>query len=148
MATDPSPLPLPSLAEVIEALAPIRIPADFAAFNWRDGLAAFSLGLLAAVLLSLILRPLFHRTQDPLSRIREDLAALSEKPVQERLLGQAALMTELEVDPPLEPSYREALYRPIGANSLDLDALDQRILAAARSIKTQGKGKAASGLKR
>ncbi|MCF8480106.1 MAG: hypothetical protein K9H25_06720 [Rhodospirillum sp.] len=138
MPTDPS-ASLPSPAEIVEALAPIRMPADFAAFTWRDGLAAFSLGLFVAVLLSLVLRPLFHRVRDPLARIRADLADLSTRPFQERLLGQATLMTELEADPPLEPVYREALYRPIDGDTLDLDGLDGRILAAARQTKGQAK---------
>jgi hypothetical protein len=85
--------------------------------------------------------------------MRDALAALSEKPFQDRLLGQAMFMNDLKADPPLDPSYRDALYRPVKGDELDLDELDRRILAAVAArrpakAKAKGKDKATSGGKR
>lgn len=125
-----------SQTDVIAALAPLRMPSDFAAISWQDCLAGLSLGICAGLLLMLIARPLFSRGANQFAEIERKLAELRTLPPQERLFQQMIILNMLLPDCQIEEPYRDALYRP--GVSVDLGAMDARILKTARSGRKRG----------
>lgn len=121
---------MPTQAEVVATLHPVRLPADFARLGWQDGLAALSLGILAGLILLILVRPLLTRKPDPRAALRAELARIRTLPAQERLFRQAALLARVSDAVPRAEDWRQALYRKDMA--VDLDALEARILQLAR----------------
>lgn len=111
--------------DVVRDLHPPRLPEAFAALGWPELLAAFGLGLLLALGIHAVLRPVLTRRAR--TALEPHLARLRALPPQERLLAQARLLTRLggtvpaEIrpllyapdpgDPRLEPLIREAFRR-------------------------------------
>lgn len=120
-----------SRADVVAALAPLRMPSDFAVMNWQDCLAGLSLGICTGLLLLLIIRPLFYREASRFAEIERKLADIRTLPPQDRLFQQVLILNTQLPDFQIEEPYRMALYQP-GA-SVDLNALDTRILETART---------------
>lgn len=114
--------------DLVSRLAPVRVPEDFARFGLQDALAIIALGLLGGLLLSIMLRGLTRPAPDAIHQARARIAALTDRPPQERAAGLARLLREQGEDIP--PQMRMALYDP-GA-SADPIALEAAILAAAR----------------
>lgn len=118
-------------SDLIAQLGPLRLPADFAAFDWRDYLAAISLGLLLASLVAALLRPLFASRRDDLIRLSRELDGFKALPAGERLYRQAAVLRSLGGDiADIDGRFAAALYG--SAPVADLDALDEKILGHAR----------------
>lgn len=126
-------------------LRPARLPADFFAVSMNDLLAAFGVGVLAAVVLYLLLRPFTRRRTGALARVGRELEQIGTLPSQERLFRQAAILAQLRRDTGRNDEHsgdhdgpgadwRHALYRP--DVPVDHDALDQRILRIAARLRT------------
>ncbi len=117
-------------ADIVSKLRPIRLPANFATFNWHDHLAAFALGVFAALAVAAIFAPLMTLRRSPVRKIRLELEALRRLPPAERLYRQATILSRLGATPREAMDWRAALYRP--GVSLDLDALDREIVSLVR----------------
>ena len=117
-------------ADIVAKLRPIRLPVNFATFDWHDHLAAFALGVFAALAVAAILAPLMTRRRSPTREIRLELEALRRLAPAERLYRQAAILARLGATPRQAMDWRTALYRP--GVSLDLDALDREIVSLVR----------------
>lgn len=126
-------------------LHPARLPADFFAVSMNDLLAAFGAGILAAVVLYLLLRPLTRRRTDVLAQVGRELEDIGRLPSQERVFRQATILAELRKgtghkdvqgsDPETQSAdWRRALYCPDVA--VDHDALDKRILRIAAQLRS------------
>lgn len=87
--------------ELIAALAPVRLPAAMRVLEGREMLALLGLGLLAAVLIAVLLRPLLTRR----ASLRSRLKATRGLPADERLLAIARITGRLP------PDLRDAAYR-------------------------------------
>jgi type II secretory pathway component PulM len=87
--------------ELIAALAPVRLPAAMRVLEGREMLALLGLGLLAAVLIAVLLRPLLTRR----ASLRSRLKATRGLPADERLLAIARITGRLPSD------LRDAAYR-------------------------------------
>lgn len=118
--------------ELQAQLAPIRLPAEFAAFGPRDALVAFLCGLLVSLALRAILAPFFIRSEPPGAAARRRIAALAGSPEPERILGLAALLRSLDPggESPRPAGLDAALYDPRGR--IDPAELERAVLAAAR----------------
>lgn len=118
---------------LVEALRPIRFPAEFAQLHLADALAAFAMGVALTLLIILMLRPMMARRASPVDVARRDMAALAERAPDERLLGLARMVQRLEVDGQIErPGWLDAaLYR--ADTPVDFAALEASILAAVRT---------------
>lgn len=125
-----------SQIDVIAALAPLRMPSDFAAISWQDCLAGLSLGICVGLLLILIVRPLFYRETNRFAEIERKLADIRTLAPQERLFQQVIILNMLLPECQIEAPYREALYRPDA--SVDLSAMDAGILKTARTRRRRG----------
>ncbi|KQT82186.1 hypothetical protein [Aurantimonas sp. Leaf443] len=137
---------------LVAELRPLKLPAELSAVTSGDVLAALAIGILAALLVAALARLVARRRRDRRAEVAAALAALRGRPAEERLYGQALLLRELrpatasrrprqaantaeeaEAAIPSETGIGAALYRPPGAGPApDLDALDARILRAAR----------------
>ena len=111
--------------DVIRDLHPPRLPEAFAALGWPELLAAFGLGLLLALAIHAVIRPVL--TRRPRVALEPQLVRLRTLPPQERALAQARLLTRLggsvppdvahllyvadPADPRLEPLIRDAYRR-------------------------------------
>ncbi|MCD1644086.1 hypothetical protein [Aurantimonas coralicida] len=135
MSTDP---------DLVARLRPVRLPADFAAFDGSEVLAAAALGILAGLLLLALLHLVTRRRDTALTMARREIAAARLLPAEDRLFRQAALIDRLRRDAAparqgsradsvaiLREDIGASLYRP-GATP-DLDAIDAAILTMARS---------------
>ncbi|WP_237153441.1 hypothetical protein [Oryzibacter oryziterrae] len=111
----------------IAALGPVRMPLAFADFGVQDLMAALSLGILVALLIGLALRPFLASRQADLLRVRAELATLATLPADERLFRQGQVLARFGRR--LSDDDRAALYGAAG--SVDLDAVDRRILTLA-----------------
>ncbi|SFR12348.1 hypothetical protein [Poseidonocella sedimentorum] len=118
--------------ELVEALAPIRLPPEVARFGPMDALIAFALGLLLALLLRAVLPSLTARKASPEAQARRALAAASQLPADERLFRLAHLLRQLDPDDqiPRPAGLSAQLYDP--AHAPDTAPLEAAILAAAR----------------
>ena len=147
---------MPAAPDLIEALRPVRLPGGFEAFSWPLVCAAFSLGILVALLIVLGLRLVTDRRESRLTITKRDLAAASRLPDEQRLFAQATLLDQLSAerfadsnraastrDGPARPmTAGTALRRTIGKHlykpgaSPDFGAIDASILqlAAERPI--------------
>jgi len=94
--------------DVVRDLHPPRLPEPFAALGWPELLAAFGLGLLLALGIHAVIRPVL--TRRPLVALEPNLARLRALPPQERLLAQVRLLTRLGGTIP--PEIRPLLYVP------------------------------------
>ncbi|SON54576.1 hypothetical protein HDIA_1035 [Hartmannibacter diazotrophicus] len=118
-------------SDLIAQLGPLRLPADFAVFGWRDYLAALSIGLLVACLVAALLRPLFASRRDDVARLALELDSFKTLNAGERLYRQAAVLRSLGGDvADVGGEFAVALYG--SAPVTDLDALDEKILGHAR----------------
>ncbi len=109
----------------IRDLHPPRLPEAFAALQWPELLAAFGLGILAALLIFELARPwlgLRRRLE-----IEERLTALRARPPEARILGLLALLRSLGAAPP--EALRAALYDP----DVDSEQLAQDLEQAVRA---------------
>ncbi|WP_075220291.1 hypothetical protein [Acuticoccus yangtzensis] len=129
---DPAPL--------VEALRPIRLPVDYAVLGPRDALAAFALGVIAALVLVLLLRPLLARRVDPVAEAAARIAALAQAPAEARLVGLARLLAAAGPDAPRPPGLDDVLYAP--GTAPDFAAIEAEILARAAQ---QGRRRRAPG---
>lgn len=77
--------------ELLAALAPPRLPAAMAMLDWREWMALAGLGLLAALAVFLLLRPLLGRRPSRRSLIR----ATRGLPPGERILAIARILGHL-----------------------------------------------------
>jgi len=123
--------------ELAAQLTPVRLPESLAVASPQDLAAAFSLGLLAAVVLVLLLRPLMRRRISRRQQIETELAALRDLPAAQRLYRQTAILAALHdergalsagVGRESEP---DSVYRP--GSLLDPDDLDRKIIEVASS---------------
>ncbi|WP_138471587.1 hypothetical protein [Poseidonocella sp. HB161398] len=117
--------------ELLQRLAPVRVPEAFARFGPQDALAAIALGLFAALLLCLALRGLTRARPRPADRARAGIAVLAALPPQARIAGLAALLRELGGEMPA--GGRDALYDPAAA--ADPAPLEAAVLAQARRAR-------------
>ncbi len=115
-------------AELAAELRPARLPSDMAALGWQDAVAGFGLGLIAAWLLFLLLRPFLRRKARPGEAAVARLRAAAGLPGEERLLQQARVLKD--VRPEVEPDWRDALYEP--GRTVDHEAIDAQIVALTR----------------
>ena len=153
---------MPADPDLIATLRPVRLPGGFEAFSWPLVCAAFSLGILLALLAILALRLVTDRRESRLGITRRELAAASQLPDGERLFAQAALLDRLTAEHGEGPSTAgaratgaakpsaagtdlrraigEQLYKPGAAP--DFDAIDTVILklAAERRIGRTRRG--------
>ena len=115
-----------------ERLRPIRLPAEFAAFGVADALAAFSCGVLAAMLLALLLRPFVRGRSDPVAQARREIARLADAAPAARLVGLARLFDRLDPDHarPRPEALTRALYDPRAA--CDPATVERAIVEAVR----------------
>lgn len=121
-------------AESSEALArtlhDARLPAELAEFAVRDVVAAFGLGVLAALLLFLLLRPVLSRRRSRAEVVAAELRELAALPSELRLFHQARIRAALIADrAPDAPAWRAALYDP--GMAVEHAALDAEITALA-----------------
>lgn len=77
--------------DMIAALAPSRLPASMARLSWDEMLALIGMGLLAALVISVVLAPLLTRRRSVRARIR----ATRGMPPQTRLLAIARILGHL-----------------------------------------------------
>ena len=89
---------MPADPDLIEALRPVRLPSGFEAFSWPVVCAAFSLGILVALLIVLVLRLVTERREGRLTIARRALAQASRLPGEARLFAQAALLDRLTAE--------------------------------------------------
>ncbi|MFC0202302.1 hypothetical protein [Paracoccus rhizosphaerae] len=87
--------------EMLAALAPPRLPADFGSLSVYEMLALVGIGMALGLLAGLLILPLTRRRVKP-GKVR--LSDLRELPVPERLLAVARLLGRLP------PSLRAAAY--------------------------------------
>lgn len=112
-------------------LAPIRLPGSFARFGLHDALAALALGLVAALVLSALLRVVTERRARPVDLARARIASLGRRDMPERIAGLAALLHAHGGAIPAELS--RALYDP--AAEVDPAPLERAVIAAARRTR-------------
>lgn len=114
--------------ELVDRLAPVRLPEDFARFGLQDGLAALSLGLLVGLALAGLLRLVTRPRLDAEGRARREIERLAGLDDEPRLVGLARLLDAHGAARP--EGLDRALYgRGAGA---DIAALERAVLAAAR----------------
>lgn len=113
--------------ELSGQLHPPRLPAELAAVQPGDLVAAFGAGLLLAVLIYLLLRLWFGRRPRRRERVADELRELANQASAQRLLGQARLRARLGAAD--DPAWRRRLYQP--DQPIDHAALDAEILALA-----------------
>lgn len=113
---------------IVQDLHPPRLPLDYVQLGPTEVLAAFGLGLLAALALIVLLRPVLHRRRPPAEALEAALAEARALPAQDRLLAQAALLARHGGQVPEE--LRPALYA--GAPVPDGQTLEPLIRAAFR----------------
>ena len=117
--------------QIVQDLHPPRLPLDYVQLGPAEVLAAFGIGLLAALALMALLRPALHRRRPPAEALEAALAALRPLPPQDRLLAQAALLARYGGTVP--PDLRPALYAD--APVPDTPQLEPLIRAAARQAR-------------
>ena len=115
-------------AGIAAALRPIHWPIPTEAEALLDGLLAFGLGLLAALLFYGLARLILARREDPRAALLAELAGSRRLDPAERLLTQARLAARLPETAPARRALAEALYRPEPA--IDLDATDAALARA------------------
>ncbi|WAJ26982.1 hypothetical protein [Antarcticirhabdus aurantiaca] len=126
----------PEHAELMAALSAPRLADPTPAEFWQTALAAFSLGILAMILLVALLALVSRRRDAPFAASLARLDAARALQPERRLLVQAQVLRELSAKrprPALAALAREigaALYAP--APTLDPDATDAAIRAALR----------------
>lgn len=113
--------------EIIDQLAPIRLPSEFTTFGPVDALVAFAFGILVAIAARAILPTLAVREESPLAMARRKIAALSGLGGHDRLFQLALLFREIA---PGRRVGSAALYDPDLAP--DPTALEREVLAIAR----------------
>ncbi|QHQ35362.1 hypothetical protein [Algicella marina] len=114
--------------ELAARLAHVRIPESFARFGIQDALAACALGLIAALLISSLLRLVTVRRNNPLVEARSAIERLAGLEKQARITGLAALLREKGGTAP--DGLDEALYNPNAA--LDPAKVEAAVVATAR----------------
>lgn len=120
--------------EVVAELRPIRLPESIATFGPLDALGAFAWGVLAAMLLMLVLRPLFARRARPVETARAEIARLATLEAGQRIHGLARLIDSLDPDRRARPDgLTQALYDPSAV--IDPALLETAALEAARSAR-------------
>ncbi|SNR75953.1 hypothetical protein [Puniceibacterium sediminis] len=116
--------------DLLSQLAPVRIPAEFAAFGLRDALLLMALGILTGVLLSPLLRLLTRPRPSRLSLARTAISRFRQVPDEARVVALANLLRKLDPSAPLPDGIHDGLYDP--RNTMDAELLEQAVLAAAR----------------
>lgn len=119
--------------ELLENLAPIRLPLSFAEFTLRDGLLALSLGLFAGLLLSKLISLISVRRLSTTDQAQIEFERLSKLNLEARLVGLAAMLARLETNEADKLGLEDALYNPTA--SVDPSTIEQAILAVAGSRK-------------
>lgn len=119
--------------ELIEALAPIRMPIEFAEFTLRDALLALSLGIFVGVILAKIVSVFTTRTLSPIDQAHLEIEKLSEEEPNIRLVGLTRLLTQYDEDGPNRLGLKPALYDPNA--SINSEIIETEILRAAGSKK-------------
>ncbi|UOM35566.1 hypothetical protein [Acuticoccus sp. I52.16.1] len=121
---------------LVAQLRPIRLPADYATLGLADALAAFALGVAAAILVVALVRPLLARREDPAADAERQIEALRAAPAEARILGLAHLLARLDPErrAPRPDDLDTALYaRRAPADPAALAAaVEAAILRAAR----------------
>lgn len=124
--------------DVLRDLHPPRLPEDFAALVWPEVLAGFGLGLLLALVIFAIVRPVL--TRRPAPKIGPHLLRLRALPPEECLLAQARLLSSLGGALPAE--LHAALYAPTPPSAEVTARIEPLIRAAFR--KADSKARAAA----
>ncbi len=125
-------------------LHPPRLPEAFAALQWPELLAAFGLGILAALLIFELARPWLGLRRR--LGIEERLTALRARPPEARILGLLALLRSLGVAPPED--LRAALYAPTEDSAKLAEALERAVRDAfAKADQTARRSLRAADLK-
>ncbi len=117
--------------ELLSRLAPVRIPAEFAAFGPRDALLFAALGIVTALLLAPLLRLLTERRPSRLQQVHAEIARMRPLDTEARITGLAALLQSLEPDARLADAPPHMLYDPRATR--DPASLEQAVLTAARN---------------
>lgn len=95
--------------ELLDALAPPRLPPDMAMLSWAEMLALFGIGLLLGLVVWLLLGPILSHRPSRRARIR----ATRDLPPQERLLAIARILGHLPAS--LRPAAYGAVPPPASA---------------------------------
>ena len=111
--------------DLAASLRPIRMPIPTEAEALADGLLAFGLGLIAALLVYGLLRLVLGRRKTPRAALRAELVASRGLDSSERLLVQARLAERWPPAAGLRADLAFALYRPDAA--IDLDEIDRKL---------------------
>lgn len=119
--------------DLLSQLAPVRIPAEFAAFGLRDAVLMIALGVLTGVLLSPVLQFLTRPRRSRLHQTRSTIAQLRQLPDEGRVVALANLLRKLDPSAPLPEGVSKTLYEP--RDTMDPEPLEQAVLAAARRKK-------------
>lgn len=106
--------------DIVAALHPPRLPADFTAPVWQDFLSAFGLGLILAALILTLATPALHR-RPRAPRMADRIRAVSGLPVQDRLVALARLLAEAGGQ--LPEDQRAALYSGQGGDPARIEDL-------------------------
>jgi hypothetical protein len=106
--------------DIVAALHPPRLPAEFTTPVWQDFLSAFGVGLLLAALILTIAAPALHRRPRAL-RMSDRLSAAATMPLQERMAALAQLLAE--AGGTLPEDQRTALYSGHGADPEMIEGL-------------------------
>lgn len=106
--------------ELVSSLHPPRLPTAFASLGFNDFLAIFGIGLLLAVLILIIFKPLLQKRVH-LPGMQSRIAAAATLPPQERLLELARLLRERGGT--LPDDQRRALYAGEAGDPERIEAL-------------------------
>jgi hypothetical protein len=115
--------------ELLSQLAPVRIPAEFAALGLRDVLLFIALGIVTALVMAPLLRRLTVRRPSQVQQVRDRVATLRDLRPEERIVGLAALLRRLDPAAPLAGVRPGDLYDPRAA--IDPMPLERSVLSAA-----------------
>ncbi|MGY9048957.1 hypothetical protein P775_12110 [Puniceibacterium antarcticum] len=117
-------------AELINLLAPIRIPARYADFRLQDALLALSLGLIAGLIIARLNSVLTQRRLRPIEEVQAQIAHLSRQAPDERLVGLAELLTRYAPEQVSQLNVDAALYDP--AQQIAPEPIEAAIRSAAK----------------
>ena len=118
--------------DLVQRLAPVRLPADFARFGFQDILAIASAGILAGVVLALVFRRILVRNPDRTELASAEIRRLADLDREQRIVGLARLLKRVREEARLPAELSAALYDPAG--QIDPKALEQSILDAAKRV--------------
>ncbi|WP_146589491.1 hypothetical protein [Puniceibacterium confluentis] len=121
--------------DLLALLAPVRIPAGFAAFGWRDALLFAALGIATALLLAPVLRLFSARRPSKRQQAATEVARLRQLDPEARMVGLARMLRRLDPAAAARAFPDDSLYNP--QIPADFGPMEHAVLAAARVRRTQ-----------